>query len=900
MGPSEAPPWFVVRVEGRWSLSRVGTDELVDVDLPGVLGVLGPHQGTPGVADGPWPRLVASSAGVWETWAWAGLVDAGAVAIEAPDGTRHGLDATDLVVLDAVGRAESPRAAAAVLGADLASVLGRLDRLAALGKVRWDARTPPDDVRPSTAPAVEVVARRAVADGATPAAGEPVASAWDAGPLDDARTPPTPGATTTALLGFEADGDIDVDEARHPADRGPEGRIPVYAVWHRHVGPLLSLGLLTAAARRHRGGSLTQDYEIRRPEEASSFLAHVASHPGPGVVLLSDYVWSLEVNLAVAREAKRRNPELVFIHGGPSCPAYEGDAARFLIDHGDVADLLVRGEGEEAVCDILERLLSVGPDGQRCLRTDRRAWRDIEGATFRAGEEAVRTPDRPRIANLDDLPSPYLTHEFDHIDPASWNYCLPVETTRGCPYGCTFCDWGSDTMSRIRTFAADRVTAEIDWAAGRGTVAINLSDANFGIMRRDVETTRRVAEAKARTGFPHVLVFYPAKNTTKHLIAIMDVLGEADIYSAASLSLQTTDPATLEALDRSNISTEHFIALAADHRRRRHPLQGDLLLGIPGQTYETYRRDLQFMFDHEILVRTWPVQVLPNAPMNAPEYKREHGLEVGDDNLVVGAASFGSAERAQMVRLRKIDITLERMGLARHLLRWLQWDHGIEATTVMDHIRRTTDADPQRFPVLTWVVDCFDLVAVAPIGWRSFYADLRRFVLEELGVAPSSALDCVIDLQIALMPQPGRTFPSVSWLAHDYLAYYRGAIRSLYVSGAATGPVQPLAAYGPASFEITGDPLDLCTFGVRPGGDPRSETMQGDFVVGSSVAYELASPLMRLLPYVGARGIKPTPFDEDELAELASEAEGWERRHPVRVALGRRRPVTEAVAGPGS
>lgn len=47
------------------------------------------------------------------------------------------------------------------------------------------------------------------------------------------------------------------------------------------------------------------------------------------------------------------------------------------------------------------------------------------------------------------FPSPYLTGEFDEIDPARWRSAT-IETNRGCPYGCTYCDWGSATLSRIR------------------------------------------------------------------------------------------------------------------------------------------------------------------------------------------------------------------------------------------------------------------------------------------------------------------------------------------------------------------------------------------------------------------------------------------------------------------
>src|SRR5690606_33784313 len=111
-----------------------------------------------------------------------------------------------------------------------------------------------------------------------------------------------------------------------------------------------------------------------------------------------------------------------------------------------------------------------------------------------------------------------------------------------------------------------------------------------------------------------------------------------------------------------------------------------------------------------------------------------------------------------------------------------------EATAVMDRLRTTVADRPHDYPALTWIVEQFDLAAVPPVGWTNVYADVRRFVTAELRVPNSSALDCVLTLQHALMPRCGREFPSTVELPHDYLAYYRSAARSLYVDGSATTP----------------------------------------------------------------------------------------------------------------
>lgn len=837
---------FVVRVPGEWSACAVTDTTPETLSLPDVLALLGDADGTNCSGDtGTGAEPVGVDTPVAELGGWVGVTNGGFVHLEDGDGGPLTLDSDDLRLLDAVAHHPTPEALSAVTGLPIDCVLQRVGRL-------LNAR------------------RLHVGEAGTATHGAP---AMPPGTTDDAPTPVGPDDVTAP-----AEPDVTRVPERVPlarrvraalrrtapgADEPPvPQRIPVYAVWHEDSGPLLALGMLTAAARHHRGGALNDVYEIRRPERADSFLEDLAHRRGPAILLASDYVWSVRANLEMARRALRLNPELLVIHGGPSCPKYVEDAERFLDEHGEVAHLLVRGEGEEVICELLDELAPSGDEPGRPTFDEQRLAQ-VAGCTFRGADgRVVRTPDRDRISDLDALPSPYLTGEFDHIPAAAWNYCMSVETNRGCPYGCTFCDWGSSTMSRIRKFDQHRVAAEIDWAARRGVVSLNIPDANFGIMRRDVDTARCIADAAQRTGYPRVLVFYPAKNTTRHLADIMDILAEANISSAASLSLQSTDPATLAALDRTNISTEHFVSLAAEYRRRGHPLQGDLLLGIPEQTYQTYRDDLQFMLDHEILVRTWPVQMLPNAPMNDPDYRAAHGLVVDDRQLVVGANSFDRSARNAMLRLRMVDIVCERLGVLRHVLRWAQWDHGLPATELMDRLISLVDTEPQSWPALSWALRVFDLVPEPAVGWTTTYEQVRAALVHSLGLPDDGGLDVVLAVQRHLMPRPGRTFPDTIELEHDYVAYYRDATVSLYDAGHASGPPRPLRDYPPGRLTVQGDPLGLCGNVVRPGGDSRSETMQGDFLIGSSFGYELWSPLTRLTPPVAAAGFASDLFTD--------------------------------------
>ena len=259
--------------------------------------------------------------------------------------------------------------------------------------------------------------------------------------------------------------------------------------------------------------------------------------------------------------------------------------------------------------------------------------------------------------------------------------------------------------------------------------------------------------------------------------------------------------------------------LAREFRVRGLPLQSDILVGLPGQTYDSYREDLQFMIDQEILVRTWPVQVLPNAPMNDPEYRERFDIRVNDQHTVVSTSTFSPADRDRMFQLRRLYVSGEAFGVLRHVMRWLQWDHHIPATDLMDHILHVTHTTPQRYPHLTWLVDYFDLHPTVPVGWATLYDEIRHLLSTDYDIDPhDTALDTVLTLQQFLMPQPGRTFPATITLAHDYLTYYRDATHTLYTTGHATTPDHPLHTHPPTTFTITDDPLGLCDTGPVLGG----------------------------------------------------------------------------------
>ena len=92
-----------------------------------------------------------------------------------------------------------------------------------------------------------------------------------------------------------------------------------------------------------------------------------------------------------------------------------------------------------------------------------------------------------RLVDLD-IPSPYLTGVFDDIIANNEGYVFngTLETNRGCPFACTFCDWGGVARSKISKLEDSLVNETIEYILKFKSVKrLEILDANFGIFERD-------------------------------------------------------------------------------------------------------------------------------------------------------------------------------------------------------------------------------------------------------------------------------------------------------------------------------------------------------------------------------------------------------------------------------
>lgn len=349
-----------------------------------------------------------------------------------------------------------------------------------------------------------------------------------------------------------------------------------------------SVGVLWASALQNE--SVRKNWQVAeiifRRDPVEQVIARMKD---PHMAVFSCYIWNWAYNKKLAEQIKKKWPSCVILFGGPQVTDRPFETL-FLSRHPYV-DVVVNGEGELIFPEILTAVAQHTPI-KRIYKQD-------------------------RIQDLSTLPSAYLSGVFDQIiqDNPQVKWQAVLETNRGCPYACTFCDWGSATFSKIKKFDLQRVTDEIKWLAELKITYMFIADANFGIFyERDLQIAKIIAEYRERTGFPEVVSATWQKNSNVRSLEINKVLGAKGI----TVSAQSMNTDTLKAIKRDGMQINDS-KMIFDHAQKEDiATYSELILGLPEETKQSWKKgiyDLLDMGQHNSIM-IYYAQILENAELN--------------------------------------------------------------------------------------------------------------------------------------------------------------------------------------------------------------------------------------------------------------------------------------------
>ena len=330
------------------------------------------------------------------------------------------------------------------------------------------------------------------------------------------------------------------------------------------------------------------------------------------VVGFSTYIWNRAYNHVLGRELKIQNPDIFIFCGGPEPPVTDPD----FFEKFPYIDVVVVQEGEISARAILEELKNDKPD-----------FTHIPGLLVNVDGKTIKTGEPERIQVLDEIPSPYLTDVFKSLmakhPEVRWNVTL--ETNRGCPYACTFCDWGSLTYNKVKMFDLHRVYQELEWVGRNGCDFISLADANFGMFpKRDMLIAEKLIAVQKEYSNPKAYTIAWAKNQKQEVVDIVKkLIYEGGSKMGLNLSVQSMDDDVLEIIKRTNLEInkiEEVFKLCEEHNI---PLYTELILGLPGETLTSWKNNFYKLYrsGNHTGITVYQAQLLENAEMNLTQKK---------------------------------------------------------------------------------------------------------------------------------------------------------------------------------------------------------------------------------------------------------------------------------------
>ena len=358
----------------------------------------------------------------------------------------------------------------------------------------------------------------------------------------------------------------------------------------------------------------------------------------PDVFGISMYLWNDVQCLEIARWVKETFPNCIVISGGPQ--QYFKHESDWFEKYPFLDASLDGGEyGELTITDILDN-----------LRTDNSIdWNQVREVVYPSKNKKTILKSKKTSSKREFFwdYSPYMMQKkimlecSDEIRSLHKNSKIEVglsvngklETTRGCPYSCAFCDWGGGIASKVIKKSIEKVKEDILVLEESGCAYIFLCDANFGILgKRDIDIIKFIAERKINNPSLFHVYFGGFAKSDKHTEVIKKIL---DIDARFNLtwdlsykaSVQSIHIDVLDNIKRSDISFDKHTYLAKFLKNNYgFSSYAECISGLPGMTPDKWYEEINVYASHDMDICLYHWHLLPETPSYDKKYRQKMGI----------------------------------------------------------------------------------------------------------------------------------------------------------------------------------------------------------------------------------------------------------------------------------
>ncbi|MBT7272129.1 MAG: radical SAM protein [Nitrospina sp.] len=429
----------------------------------------------------------------------------------------------------------------------------------------------------------------------------------------------------------------------------------------KSMARVLPLGLLAIGSVLKRAGHQVKILDLRISNSPDEELSSVMKSFNPQVVGIGVMTIECKYGFIDAAKVKKLNPDVTIIFGGPHC----SHEPRFILNDPNV-DMMVSGEGDLTIAELIDAL-EQGRDIE-----------NISGIAYKKNGSYIRTADRPVIRDLDKFDQEYdlinleryfnFQSSMDFFPVFRNKRFLPLVTSRGCPFKCTYCHDIFDKSIQYRSPKA--VVDEIEYLINKyGVREFHIVDDVFNV---NMKRAKIVLDAIIQKNLNIHISFPNGLRADFFDDELIDKMQRAGVYRMA-LGIESGSQ-RIQDMIQKDLDINIIYGVVEKLTRARMSVHGFFMLGFPSETRKEMEATIDFACDLGLTTANFSL-VIPNPGTDLRQTfieSRESNFEdFSEYTFDVASCNASEVEGDDLIKLkqeanRKFYLSLQRF---KHVLR---------------------------------------------------------------------------------------------------------------------------------------------------------------------------------------------------------------------------------------